>query len=373
MILGIAEDFTSNIVLDSELKETPSSGMYFNSGIHPSITINNLLQFLPNLDVILDDWASGTTYSVFSSTRLTSDLVSYSNKLYQCILASTNDQPDTSPTYWVETNLDSLRLKNFIYKVQDKIYSDLKLTRRLVDNQYLYEVGETTITLPSDYAGWVFEPKGSDYISLRINEISFQKKSTTPVNLYVINQGVLITTLTITPSNGIVEFKRLDYTFKGRGKWIFAIDATTVESNNYDIDTLKYNGFTAYTTTGVGDTPEGATYNAKSSGNGLGFNISAYIDSSDYITNNLSEFGNYFRSTFEYLAFQMFLFNSNSQINSDQRMMNIDLLKAEVLNINIDSSVVRYNKARKEAMEQLKKTFDRGIGFDDYTIKIGVF
>ena len=371
MVLGIAEDFSSNVILDSELKDIPSSGMYLNSGVHPSITVENLLHFLPFLEITPSDWNIATTYDVLNTSRNLKDIVTYNSKIYQSIKAGVGNQPDTSSDYWLETNLDSLRLKNFIEKVKDRFYSDLRLTKRIVNNQYLYEVGEETITLPSDYAAWVFEPKGSDYTSFRINEIAFQKKSTTPVNLYVVNQGKLIDTLTITPKDGVVGFDTLDYTFSGKGRWIFAIDATEVESNNYSIDPLRYKGFVAYTATGTGDNPESATYSYKTTGNGLGFNISAFLDASTYIDNNINEFSNYVRATFEYMVFQMFLHNSNNRKNLQQRnVIDRDLLVAELKNDKADTVVKRYLNEKRLAMKELKRTFDNQIGFDKYNINI---
>jgi len=342
MILGIAEDFSSDIVLDSELLDVPLNGLYLNSGVHPSITLDNLLHFLPFLDNTFNAWNVATSYTIYSDSRNKKDVVTYNSKIYQSIKAGVGQNPSTETDYWLETNLESLRLKSFIFKVKDKVYSDLRLTKRIINNQYLYEVGENTITLPNDYAAWVFEPKGSDYTTIRINEIAFQKKSTTPVNLYIVNQGVLVDTLTVTPKNGVVEFDKLDYTLTGKGKMMVVIDATEVESNNYSINPLKYKGFVAYTATGIGDSPEGATYNYKTTGNGLGFNISAYLDSTSYIENNLSEFGNYIRSAFEYISFQMFLSNPNSQSNLQQRnIMDKEMLIVEMNNLKIDSVLKR--------------------------------
>ena len=82
-----------------------------------------------------------------------------------------------------------------------------------MNNQYLYDDGETAKILENDYAGWVLEPKGSDYVSIRVNEISLQKDGTTPVNVYVINQNKLIDTITIAPDNGRLAFRETDITF----------------------------------------------------------------------------------------------------------------------------------------------------------------
>ncbi len=369
MILGIAEDFSSEIVLDTELKDIPSSGMYLNSGVHPSITLENLLHFLPNLELIPNDWENAITYSVFNTTRDRKDLVTYNSKIYQSIKDGVGKNPTIENDYWLETNLESLRLKNFIKSIKDRVYSDLRLTKRLVNNQKLYEVGKNTVQLPNDYAAWIFEPKGSDYTSIRLNQISFQKKSTTPVSLYVINQGILIDTLSITPSNGIVRFEPLDYTFKGEGKWIFAIDSTEVETNGYSIDPLRYNGFVAYTANGTGNTAEDAEYSYNTIGNGLGFNITAFLDSTTYIDNTFSEFANYIRATFEYMVFQMFLHNPSNRDNIVQDIqMSMDLLIAEIKNDKADTIVKRYNDEKKEAIKLMKRSFDTQLGFNKYEV-----
>ena len=188
------------------------------------------------------------------------------------------------------------------------------------------------------------------------------------------NQGVLITTLTVTPSNGIVEFKRLDYTFKGKGKWIFAIDSTDVETNNLTIDPLKYKGFVAYMATGIGTTPEGAEYSFSTNGNGLGFNVTSFIDSADYITNNMSNFGNFVRATLEYLTFTMYQANSNNRDNLQKRIqMDKELLLAELKNLQADTVVSRYMKEKQLSIDMLKLSFDNQLGHDNFEINLSTF
>ena len=369
MVLGITEDFTSDILLDSQLKSS-TSGLYLNSGVHPSITIDNLLNFLPNFSITTAAWDSSTTYGEYLRDK--SDLVTYNNKLYQSIKSDNlNQNPASVTAYWLETNLESLRLKNLILQVKDKVYSDLNLTRRLVNNQALYEIGNTTTTLPNDYAAWVFEAKGSDYISFRINQVSIQMSGTTPIDLYVINQGVLIDTLTITPSNGVFEFQDLEYSFSGKGKWIFAIDSADVLTRGLSLDPLKYDGFVVYTSTGIGASPQSAEYSYSTVGNGLGFNISALLDSSVYIDNNVNEFANYIRATFEYVVFQIFMHNPNNKSNLNERIqMERDLLLQELKNIQANTVVKRYEDEKRKAVKQLQKTFDTQLDDNDYEMEI---
>lgn len=375
MVIGLTEDFSSNVVFDSEVTAVPMSGVYANSGVHPSVNIDNLLSFLPKLNITPTTWNNATTYGIYSDTHKRSDLVTKNSKIYQSIKASNlAKDPETETTYWLETNIESLRIKAFLNSVIDKVLSDLKLTKRLINNQFIYE-GEyfrKEVALSGDYAGWVFESKGSDYVTHRINQNCFTKDGTTPVNLYVINQGVLIDTLEITPNNGVLEFKDLNYSFSGKGRFIFAFDSTTVLSSQGWNDPLKFDGFVCYPTIGIGDAPETANYNFYgATGNGLGFNVSSYLDSSLYVKNNLNEFSSFVKATFEYMTFQMYLSNSNNRSNRQEIIqMSDDLLKFEVMGTDGNTAFTRYQEAKKDAFNQLKKTFDTQLYLNDTDLEI---
>ncbi len=374
MVLGISEDFTSDIPLDSELKALPTSGLYLNSGVHPSITVENLLDFLPNKAYTFAVWNSGTTYDKFLTSRNKKDIVTESSKTWQSIKASnTNQTPGSAPTFWVETDINSLRLKIFIESIKDRVYSDLSLTKRLVNNQYIYEDGDQSKTLLNDYAGWVIEPKGSDYVAFRINEMSLQKSGTTPVNLYVVNQKTLLQTITLTPSNGELKFEAVDIVLSGKGKFLLVIDSTDVFVGVATIDPLRFNGFVAYTAEGTGGAPETATYTYNTFGNGLGLNITAYLDATKYIDNNLAEFGNYIRAVFELMVFEVFLHNPNNRSNRVQRIqMNDDLLVAELKNMVGETIIRKYHRERKRAKSLLERTFDTQLNdHEGIEIRVG--
>lgn len=361
MVVGILEDFTSDTVLDSELLAVPTSGIYVNSGGHPSVTVNNLLEFLPNTFNGISAWSATTTYGKYEETRKRSDLVVLDDVIYQSIKADNlNNSPDApGTTHWIETNIESLVLKNHIHSTMDRVKTELNLVKRLVNSQMLYEVGRYETTLPNDYAAWVFEPKGSDYVSFRINRISLQKKSTTPVNVYVVNQGVLIDTLSVTPANGRLQFQELGYSFSGKGKWYFIIDSTDVLVDGGAIDPLAYDGFVAYTATGTGDAPETALFNDGVRGNGLGFDISVYLDPSEYLSSNLQGMGSFIKAAFDYLTLQTFLHNPNNVSNRAQRIqMQDDILIAEAKGMEGDTVAKRFHSERKKAVSRIEKTFD---------------
>lgn len=375
MILGISEDFSIDVSLDAELNEASTSGLNLNDGAHPSITIENLLSFLPFSSVAISDWADDVTYSKYSDTQKRSDLVMVDSKIYQSLQNNNlaNDPEEVDSLFWMETNIESLTLKAFIKRVQNKVYADLNLTKRLVNNQFIYEVGRHDLMLPNNFAAWVFEPKGSDYLTFTINQIALQANTLSDVNLYVVNEGVLVDTLILSPNNGLLEFKELKYTFSGKGRWIFAIDSQSVKANQGAIDPLLYDGFVCYTATGIGLTAEGSEWSYQTAGNGLGLNISVSLDSSLYIENNISNLGNFVRSTFELMSLQMFLSNSGNRSNRSEIIQrDRELLIAETKNLDHNTVAKRYTDEKKEAKRLIDKTFDTQLSgvSDDFNIEI---
>lgn len=365
MRLGFAEEYTSNIKLDEELILNSKTGIVLNSGIHPYITVDNLLHFLPSIDIEFNQYESGKTYNSYSESRNRADVVIFNGKLYQCRVDGTAGiQPDTNSNKWILTNKESLVIKSWIEKVKDKAISDLYLSKRLINSQYIYENGESNVTLPNDYSGWVFESKGSDYITITLNEISVQAATTDPINLYVINQGNLVDTLTLHPKNGELFFEEINYSFSGPGKWIFAIDSREVKSNFGWVDELKYDGFICYPVTGIGNTPEGSNFTYNNVSNGFGFNVSASLNSDNYLKYNLQNFTSYIKACFEYMTLLMFSANSHQRSNRVENGINRDLLMVETKDLDANTSVKRYFYELKEAKKIIQKTFDTQIGYD---------
>jgi hypothetical protein len=362
MILTIAEDFTSSVVLDQELRSTPESGLYLNRGVLPILNIENLLAVLPNLDNAFSAWDETVEYGKFQDTKNRADVVLYDGVLYQSLITENEDnQPDISSAYWMETNIESLRIKSWLWSVQENLLSQLSLHRNLIENQYIYDVGESLITLPDDYAGWVFEPKGSDYVKIKINQIALQANTDEDVDLYVINQGVLVTTLTLHPNNGILEFENVGYTISGKGKFYFVIAAQEVYSDSAFNDPLKYNGFVCYPVAGKGSTAATATYTETTVGNGMNFNVSAYMDSSQYVTNNLIHFGRALQAQAEMDFINMVRFNSNVRSNQNERIIGMDknLLTFHASDLSSNTVARKYQEEIKLAKLAVNATFDR--------------
>lgn len=362
MDLAFVEDYTSTKELDADLLSLPASGLYLNSGTHPNITINNLLQFLPKVEFQLGQWAVGITYGNYSVTRSRTDLVSDNVYVYESIQGNNTGNALNDPAFWRKTNWSSIHLRNFIQRVKDRVLSDLHLVRRLVDNQYLYEIGKNVVTLPNDYHAWVFEPKGSDYVKFRVNDIALQAMTTSPVDMYVVNQGNLVTTLTLHPNDGELVFEQVNYSFSGKGAFYFIIDSQDVKVSGNQIDPLHYNGFTVSTAVGIGNAPETATWSRSTTGNGIGFNITAYADSADYVTSNFIEYAAFIRATFEMVSFEMFRANSNTKANLEQRnIMDERVLLFETTDLVSNTVAKRYKDEKQRAFRALEKTFDNQL------------
>ncbi len=373
MKIGFAEEYTSNIELDQELKLNSKTGIVLNSGVHPYITVDNLLHFLPFNEIDFKDYIEGTVYNKYSEIQDRKDIVKYNDSLYQCLKNEVlNIAPGSDSSIWMLTSKENIILKSWIEKVRDKVVSDLYLSRRLINSQYIYENGESKYNLPNDYSGWVFEAKGSDYVTITLNEISLQALTNSPVNLYVVNEGQLIDTLVLNPKNGRVSFEELNYSFSGRGKWIFAIESQEVMTNFGWVDELKYDGFVCYPVTGIGNTPESSRYTYQNVSNGLGFNVSVTLESENYLNYNLQNFVGLFKATFEYMTLQMFLANSHQRSNRTENGINKDMLMMETKDLEANTSAKRYFYELREAKKIIQKTFDTQLGNEDSGFEVEV-
>lgn len=362
MNLTFAEDFSSSIDLDSELIGAPDSGLFWNRGVHPTLTVDNLLTFLPDINITFSAWVIGTTYTKFNTSRKKSDIVSHSGSIYQSLTdGNVGNTPDSSPANWLETDLNSLRIKSFIWTVEDDVLSALSLTRLLIENQYIYNLGKTLQTNVNDFFGWAFEPKGSDYVTIRINSISFQADTDVAQDLYVINQGRLIDTLALNPNNGLLEFEELNYSFSGKGTFYFVVIGQDFYSEGAYNDSLKYSGFVCYPVIGVGATPEDSDYSISNNSNGLNFNVSCFLDSSTYIQNNKIDLAKFYQTQFEYDFIRMLAHNSNSRFGIEERIQkaNPELIAAESLDVSSATVARKYSSEKKRTIAIINKTFDK--------------
>ena len=368
MVLTFAEDFTSDVVLSTDLTGVPTSGMYFNRGVHPIVTLKNLLSFLPLQTYTMGTYAAGTTYGKYEDTLVRTDCVLSGGVIYESIVtANIGNTPASSPTKWLPTNLESLRLKSFIRSSKDNLLSALSLNRKLIENQYIYNVGIDTVFLSGNFSGWCFEPRGSDYVKIRINQIALQANTATDVSLYVVNQGVLLATLTLHPANGVLTFESVPYEIVSKGPVYLVFASQSVKTSNAYNDALKFNGFVAYPVQGIGSTAALSKYDVCSAGNGLSFNISAYADSTVYVNNNLVDFAKVMQAQFEVDFLRMLVTNANARSTRQERALDdteLNRLYFEITDLQNNTIARRYNALIKETRMTISRTFDQVLQVD---------
>lgn len=360
-VLTFAQDFSSLVELDSSLIGEPSSGLFYNRGVHPLVTIDNLLNHLPVKSFTLVAYSNLVSYSKFETSRSKSDVVTYDGKTWESLADSNLDHTPSTGVFWRETNIQSLRLRAFVWGVEDNMRSELHLSKSLIESQYVYNVGKTKRLNGGDYVGWAFEPKNSDFVKLTINEICLQATTTADVNLYVINQGRLIETLVLHPNYGVLEFETLNYSFSGKGVFYFVFENIEVLSEAAFIDALKFDSFVCYPVSGVGSIPEEIDYSENNWSNGLSFNISVSLDSDKFILNNENALAKFKQCQFEIDAIQLFLNNPNGNINGSERNIldRANLLATEKLDTQMNTVAKKYQIEKKKALSAISKTFDK--------------
>ena len=379
MILTFAEDFTSDVVLDSVLTGVPTSGDYFSGYVHPIVNVSNLVSLLTVQSYAFADYVANTTYGKFVTTQKRTDIVLSSSIVYESLItANIGNTPASNSTKWQATNIESLRLKAFIALSKKNMLSALNLNRQLIDSQFIYNVGEDAITPSGDFIGWAIEPKGSDYVKIVINQIALQATTTNEVTMTVVNQGVVKTTIPLTPVNGVLEFEDIGYTLFGKGIFYFVIAKREVRSQSAFNDPLKYQGFTMYPVSGTGATAQAADYGFSSIGNGINWNISAYLDSTQYTTNNLINYAKLLQAQFELDFLRMAVTNYNDQSNSNERNVSyVQVQRAyfETIDLQSDTVARRYNFQLKNARRALNRPYDKFLQSepeDEIEIDIGV-
>lgn len=359
MVISLVDDFSIQINLDSELLAIPESGLFINAGSHPSVNLENLLAFLPNKDITFSAYDSNTSYSKYSTSRNKSNIVIHNDTIYQSLEDSNlGNEPTAEASEWMETNIDSLRLKAFIHDVEQRVKIDLGMVKRIINSVKIYEEADRSISISEDFIGLQFEFKGTNYANISINRIFIQAVSAGLKTISVLHDGIEVNTIEVT-GDPERTWEDVIYTIDKRGVWQFVIPAEDVRVGNGYIDSLSYDGVIVSTIKGTGDTTETADFSVVNSGVGMGFDLTVFKNADEFFSDNLDDMGELLRATFEYLTFQMFLHNPNNVSNRAQRLqMQEELLIAEIKSLDGDTIASRYNNALKTAKRVIAKVDD---------------
>jgi hypothetical protein len=93
----------------------------------------------------------------------------------------------------------------------------------------------------------------------------------------------------------------------------------------------------------------------------MNFNVSAYMDSSQYVTNNLIHFGRALQAQAEMDFINMVRFNSNVRSNQNERIIGMDknLLTFHASDLSSNTVARKYQEEIKLAKLAVNATFDR--------------
>lgn len=340
-----ADNFTS--VLDTELVGVSTSGKYYNSGVNPLITVKNLLAYMPPIDEwSVSAWSGATTYSI-------GDLVTSTSKYYVSLQNSNLNHAVSSATWWKETTLQSVWIKNKLNGVFETVLSKSILANKLFDHCKLYTIADDSdeITNSGNYVGFEIRPKSSEHLRVILNRIAGQFSGAENLTLYLYNQNTLVTSFNITTVAKELSFTDItDISISGEGRWFlfYNQDGLTGEAYNYPITGTKYVDILSFeipnTTTDFVNTV--VSYGTNNYGLGLDFSV--FADLTPFILANKQMFAECIQFQWQYEVLNMFLFNPDVMINNNQR--------------NIDRNVIRENlliELRGDQRHSLSSQMDR--------------
>ena len=244
-------------ILDSDLTGVSKSNRYFNIGVHPLISIENLEAMLPLVaDYTITAYAAGTTYGNYNTSFDLSDVVLENSKYYISIIAANVGNDVTDTTYWKEITLLSLILKDRIRSSIELVISNLITPNFIEDNVYMYRIADNADDLienTSKLVGYRIVPLSSDHLQFLISQIglNFELDETIEFKLY--NQNQLVSTFSIDSTAEFFEW--VDITeleiSSNTGAWYLFYDQSTLSifffnivmafgfADNFDQSTLS--------------------------------------------------------------------------------------------------------------------------------------
>lgn len=360
-------------VLDSDLTGVSRSQRYFNTGVNPVLTIENIEAFLPLLSgYSITAYDVGATYSNYNTTFSLINVVKSTSKYYISVAATNLGQLVTNIAYWKETTLLSLILKDKIRTAIEVVISSLITPNFIEDNVYVYRIADNTDDLIENtgkLVGYRINPVSSDHLLFIINQIGlhFEGVETIPFKLY--NQNKLISEFALTSVAKLFEWQditQLEIT-SNTGAWYLFYDQAALTGRAVGNNTVFFNGIYNYANitpfqmasiSDLTDIDSGNFVYDKTFGINLNFTISYELTS--FINQHLLQFAECFQRQFEYDILSMFCYNPEAQSELRQRNIDKDKLFIELKSYDGDTVVKRLSASYK----RLKSTLTK-LGYKD--------
>jgi hypothetical protein len=364
---------STTIVFATELTGVSKSNRYFNTGVHPVVNIENIEAFLPVLSgYVITAYSAGTTYGNYNSTFSLSDIVSSGGKYYISIASGNLNHAVNVTTYWTETTLLSLILKDKIRSSIEVVLSNLITPNFIEDNISMYRLADTTDDLIENtgkLVGYRINPFSSDHLLFIINQIGLHFEDVETVTFYLYNQNTLVSSFDVTSIAGFFEWKDitpLEIT-SNTGPWFLFYDQDELTGRAIGKNTIFTNGMFKYsnitpiafdTLSDLTDIDNTFLVYDKNFGLNLNFTISYSL--TNFIKQHLTQFAECIQKQFEYDIISMMCYNPDAQICARQRNLNTENLMFELKSYEGDTVIKRLSSAYK----QMKSTLKR-LGYKD--------
>lgn len=191
-LVGWQQNYDTTDIVLSELLTKSETGIYFQQ-IHPLLTLENISSIAPNFaNIVYPEYSSEKQYYI-------GQIVTFNEKLYKSIEKTTNNQPDISADFWVETNpfsewLES-KTKASIVKAIMRFYNEKllsKTAKSLIENRILFDgTGRITDAIENNnnLVGFEIVPIRSKGVTTKINKIGLQFTTPGKYTIYIFHSS----------------------------------------------------------------------------------------------------------------------------------------------------------------------------------------
>jgi hypothetical protein len=364
---------SSTGVLDSDLTGVSASKRYFNTGVNPVISIENIEAFQPLLSgFTIGAYAAGTTYTNYLTTFLLSNVVTSGGNYYISVADANVGNAVSETAYWKQTTLLSLILKDKIRTSIETVLSDLITPNFLEDNVYMFRIADTTddlITNADKLVGFRINPVTSDHLTFLINQIGLDFEQSETITFYLYNQNTQVSTFSLTSTAKRFEWHditQIEIT-SNTGAWYLFYDQSELSGSAIGANTLfhdymyRYANITPFQVDSVddfADFDEGDLYYDRNYGLNLNFSISYSM--TNFIKQHMNQFAECFQRQFEFDMIEMFAYNPEAESDLRERNINPERLFLELKSYEGDTVVRKLASAKK----RMKATIGK-LGFAD--------
>ena len=364
---------SSASVLDSDITGVSKSNRYFNSGVNPVINLENIEAMLPVLsNYLIGDYSIGAIYGNYNSTLSIGDVVLENSKYYISIASANIGNAVTDLSYWKETNLMSLILKDKIRGSIETVITDIITPNFIEDSVFMYRIADTEDDLIENtgkLVGYRIKPNSSNHLLFIINQIGLFFEEDESIEFKLYNQNKLVSTFSVSSTAKCFEWNdisQIDIT-SNSGAWYLLYDQNQLtgraigNNTNFYNCMYKYADITPFEIADISGITDIDSSNLSFSKNyGLNLNFSISYDLTNFVKQHLAQFAESIQRQFEYDMLTVFAYNSNIVSHRTERIINVEKAFLELKSFDGDTVVSKLVSSKKRLKTSLGK-----LGYKD--------